>query len=167
VFTFNPRSLRFFTMTLLVALLSLTGCQTTPPKGLTPAQIAVLKQQGFELTDDGWAFGLSGKVLFGSDDDSLNKQSTEIVERIGKALLGVGIERVRVDGHTDASGKEAYNEQLSVRRAKSVARVLNTVGMKPENIQLRGLGSSVPVATNSTSSGRTENRRVAIVVSSD
>jgi outer membrane protein OmpA-like peptidoglycan-associated protein len=39
--------------------------------------------------------------------------------------------------------------------------------MPPENIQLRGLGSSVPVASNNTSSGRTENRRVAIVVSSD
>ena len=167
MFTFNPRSVRFFTMTLLVALLSLTGCQTTPPKGLTPAQIAVLKQQGFELTDDGWAFGLSGKVLFGSDDDSLNKQSTEIVERIGKALLGVGIERVRVDGHTDASGKEAYNEQLSMRRAKSVAKVLTAIGMPEQNIQLRGLGASQPVATNDTAAGRTENRRVSIVVSAD
>ncbi|MGE8153058.1 OmpA family protein [Pseudomonas vancouverensis] len=150
-----------------MAVLSLAGCQTTPATGLTPAQIAVLKQQGFELTEEGWAFGLSGKVLFGSDDDSLNKQSSDIVERIGKALLGVGIERVRVDGHTDASGKEAYNEQLSMRRAKSVANVLYVVGMKPENVQLRGLGSSVPVASNSTSSGRTENRRVAIVVSAD
>ncbi|MNP83346.1 putative lipoprotein YiaD precursor [compost metagenome] len=74
---------------------------------------------------------------------------------------------MRVDGHTDASGKEAYNEQLSLRRAKSVAKVLNTVGMKQENIQLRGLGSSEPVATNTTATGRTENRRVAIVVSAD
>lgn len=136
-------------------------------KGLTPAQIAVLKQQGFEPTDEGWAFGLSGKVLFGSDIESLNAQSTEIVERIGKALVGVGIERVRVDGHTDASGKEAYNQQLSLRRAKSVAKVLTTVGMKEENIQLRGLGSSEPVASNNTSAGRTENRRVSIVVSAD
>ena len=79
----------------------------------------------------------------------------------------MGIDRVRVDGHTDASGKEAYNEQLSLRRAKSVAKVLNTVGMKQENIQLRGLGSSEPVATNTTATGRTENRRVAIVVSAD
>ncbi|MFV0934119.1 OmpA family protein [Pseudomonas jessenii] len=150
-----------------MALLLLTGCQTAPQKGLTPAQITVLKQQGFELTDEGWAFGLSGKVLFGSDDDSLNRQSTEIVERIGKALLGVGIERVRVDGHTDASGKEAYNEQLSVRRARSVGKGLAAVGMKEEDIQLRGLGSSVPVATNNTSSGRTENRRVSIVVIAD
>ena len=154
-------------ITLFVALLALSGCQTPPPKGLSPAQVAVLKQQGFELTDDGWAFGLSGKVLFGSDVESLNAPSTEIVERIGKALLGVGIDRVRVDGHTDASGKESYNQQLSLRRAKSVATVLTRVGMKEQNIQLRGLGSSQPVAANDTAAGRTENRRVSIVVSTD
>ncbi|WP_236530153.1 OmpA family protein [Pseudomonas syringae] len=158
---------RFMFIPLLVALLGLGGCQTAPPKGLTPAQIAVLKQQGFELTDEGWAFGLSGKVLFGSDVETLNQPSTEIVERIGKALIGVGIERVRVDGHTDASGKEMYNQQLSLRRAKSVATVLKTVGMKEENIQLRGLGSSEPVAPNTTAAGRTENRRVSIVVIAD
>jgi len=150
-----------------MGLLALTGCQTAPQKGLTPAQIAVLKQQGFELTDEGWAFGLSGKVLFGSDVESLNAQSTEIVQRIGKALLGVGIERVRVDGHTDASGKEAYNQQLSLRRAKSVGNVLATVGMKQENIKLQGLGSREPVASNDTAAGRTENRRVSIVVIAD
>ena len=158
---------RLFSAVLLMALLALTGCQTAPQKGLTPAQVAVLKQQGFELTDEGWEFGVSGKVLFGSDVESLNSQSTEIVERIGKALLGVGIERVRVDGHTDASGKEAYNQQLSLRRAKSVANVLLTVGMKQENIQLQGLGSKEPVASNDTVAGRTENRRVSIVVSAD
>ena len=167
MFSITQRSPRFFAITLFMAVLALTGCQTAPQKGLTPAQIPVLKQQGFELTDEGWAFGLSGKVLFGSDDDSLNAASTGIVQQIGKALLGVGIERVRVDGHTDASGKESYNEQLSLRRAKSVGNVLTTVGMKEENIQLRGLGSSQPVTSNDTASGRTENRRVSIVVSAD
>ncbi len=161
---FSPRMLF---ITLFMALLALSGCQTAPPKGLTPAQVTVLKQQGFELTDDGWAFGLSGKVLFGSDVESLNAPSTEIVERIGKALLGVGIDRVRVDGHTDTSGQESYNQQLSLRRAKSVATVLTRVGMQEENIQLRGLGSSRPVAANDTAAGRTENRRVSIVVSTD
>ena len=157
---------RVLFISLLVAFLALSGCQT-PPKGLTPAQVAVLKQQGFELTDEGWAFGLSGKVLFGSDVEALNQPSTDIVQRIGKALLGVGIERVRVDGHTDASGKETYNQQLSLRRAKSVATVLQGVGMKEENIQLRGLGSAEPVASNATAAGRTENRRVSIVVIAD
>ncbi|KKA08284.1 membrane protein [Pseudomonas ogarae] len=159
--------LRWFAAFLLLAVLALSGCQTAPQKGLTPAQIAVLKQQGFELTDDGWAFGLSGKVLFGSDVENLNPASTEIVERIGKALLGAGIERVRVDGHTDASGSQAYNEQLSMRRAASVSKVLTSIGIREENVQLRGLGSSKPVASNDTASGRTENRRVAIVVIAD
>lgn len=167
MFSQTQRSLRFFALTLFMAILALAGCQSAPQKGLTPAQIAVLKQQGFELTDDGWAFGLSGKVLFGSDVKTLNTQSTEIVSRIGKALLGVGIDHVRVDGHTDASGKEAYNQQLSLQRAQSVRDVLASVGMREENIQLRGLGSSVPVASNKTADGRTENRRVAIVVSTD
>ncbi len=106
-------------------------------------------------------------MLFGSDVETLNPPSTEIVQRIGKALLGVGIQRVRIDGHADASGKEAYNQQLSMRRAKSVATVLTGVGMKEENVQLRGLGSSYPVASNDTVEGRTENRRVSIVVIAD
>ncbi|MBS7557666.1 MULTISPECIES: OmpA family protein [Pseudomonas] len=163
----TQRTVRLFSTLVLMALLALTGCQSVPPKGLTPQQIAVLKQEGFELTDEGWAFGLSGKVLFGSDVETLNQASTEIVQRIGKALLSVDIQKVRVDGHTDASGKEAYNVQLSVRRAKSVVKVLTQVGMREENIQLRGLGSSEPVASNSTAAGRTENRRVSIVVIAD
>ena len=163
----TQRYFQFFGLVMMLTTLALTGCQTAPQKGLTPAQIAVLKQQGFELTDEGWAFGLSGKVLFGSDLEVLNAQSQEIVERIGTALLAVDIQRVRVDGHTDASGQEAYNEQLSVRRANSVVKALTKVGMRPENIQVRGLGSREPVATNKTRAGRTENRRVAIVVIAD
>ena len=160
------QALRFPLWVLLLAVLRLTGCQSAPPKGLTAEQIAVLKREGFTPTDEGWAYDLSGKVLFGSDLDSLNSQSQAIVERIGKALLGVGIQGVRVDGHADSSGKVAYNQQLSERRAQSVARALVGVGMPAQNIQSRGLGSSQPVANNRTSAGRTENRRVSIVVAS-
>ena len=158
--------LRFPLWALLLALLALTGCQSTPPKGLTAEQIAVLKREGFAPTDEGWAFDLSGKVLFGSDLDGLNGQSQAIVERIGKALLGVGIQGVRVDGHADASGRAAYNQQLSERRAQSVASTLIGIGMPAQNIQTRGLGSTQPVADNRISAGRTENRRVSIVVAS-
>ncbi|WP_337159531.1 OmpA family protein [Pseudomonas putida] len=159
-------ALRFPALVLaLLTLLALGGCQSVP-KGLSEEQIAVLKREGFTPIDEGWAFDLSGKVLFGSDLDSLNSQSRAIVERIGKALLSVDIQRVRVDGHADASGKEAYNQQLSERRAQSVARALIGIGMQPQNIRTVGLGSSQPVADNRTASGRTENRRVSIVVAS-
>ncbi len=160
------QALRFPLWALLLAMLALTGCQSAPQKGLTPEQIAVLKREGFTPTDEGWAYDLSGKVLFGSDLDSLNGQSQAIVERIGKALLGVGIQGVRVDGHADSSGKAAYNQQLSERRAQSVTKALVGIGMQAQNIQSRGLGSSQPVADNRTSAGRTENRRVSIVVAS-
>ncbi|WP_341796798.1 MULTISPECIES: OmpA family protein [unclassified Pseudomonas] len=159
-------ALRFPLWALLLAVLALTGCQSPPQKGLTPEQIAVLKREGFTPTDEGWAYDLSGKVLFGSDLDGLNGQSQAIVERIGKALLGVGIQGVRVDGHADSSGKAAYNQQLSERRAQSVTKALVGVGMQAQNIQSRGLGSTQPVADNRTSAGRTENRRVSIVVAS-
>ncbi|MHC2145828.1 outer membrane protein OmpA-like peptidoglycan-associated protein [Pseudomonas sp. 210_17 TE3656] len=165
--THLSRYLRFHFAWLALMLLALSGCQSVPPKGLTAEQIALLKQEGFRLTDEGWEFGLSGKVLFGSDLDSLNTESRSIVERIGKSLLSVDIQRVRVDGHTDSSGRVAYNEQLSLRRAKSVANVLTAVGMRPENVETRGLGSREPVASNDTRAGRMENRRVAIVVASD
>jgi len=158
--------LRFSFFVMLLSSFALAGCQSTPPKGLTAEQIAVLKREGFAPTDEGWAFDLSGKVLFGSDLDSLNGASQAIVERIGKALMGVGIQGVRVDGHADASGKAAYNQQLSERRAQSVAKALIDVGMPAQNIRTRGLGSSQPVADNRTSAGRTENRRVSIVVAS-
>lgn len=163
----SQRYLQFFSVALLMVTVALSGCQTAPQHGLTAAQIAVLKAQGFKLTDEGWAFGLSGKVLFGSDLDSLNAQSEEIVERVGRALLAVDIQRVRVDGHTDSSGQNAYNEQLSLRRANSVVKALSEAGMRPENIQVRGLGSREPVASNATRAGRTENRRVSIIVIAD
>ena len=159
--------LRFHVICLVLALFALGGCQSVPPKGLTAEQIALLKQEGFQLTDEGWEFGLSSKVLFGSDVDTLNAQSRTIVERIGKSLLSVNIQSVRVDGHTDASGRAAYNEQLSTRRAQSVAKVLIAIGMRAENVETRGLGSSEPVASNDTRAGRLENRRVSIVVASD
>ena len=166
--TVTRRYQQLFGVVWLMAVLVLTGCQTAAPqKGLSAAQIAVLKEQGFQLTDEGWAFDLSGKVLFGSDLDALNPQSQQVVERIGTALLAADIPRVRVDGHTDSSGQESYNQQLSVRRANSVVKALTQVGMQSENIQTRGLGSSAPVASNKTRAGRTENRRVSIIVIAD
>lgn len=156
---------RYFFLIAVLVMLSLTGCQMMP-HGLSAEQIAVLKREGFAQTDDGWAFDLSGKVLFGSDLDNLNSQSLAIVDRIGKALLSVDIQSVRVDGHADASGTPAYNQDLSERRARSVGNALIAIGLKPQNVQIRGLGSSQPVGDNQTSVGRTENRRVSLVVPS-
>src|SRR6185369_6609540 len=111
-------------------------------------------QQGFVLGDDGWELGISSKVLFDNDVDTLNTASAPRIERIGRALLGAGIDKLRLEGHTDSYGDAIYNQELSVRRANSVARVLIGIGMSPENVAVRGLGMTRPVADNSTAAGR-------------
>ncbi|MGO4305354.1 OmpA family protein [Cupriavidus sp. RAF12] len=155
----------------LALALALGGCQSAPqqppPGKLTPAQIAVLKDEGFALTDNGWELGLSHKVLFGFDEDLITPERRGAVVRVGLALNAAGIERLRVDGHTDAAGTVAYNQQLSVRRAEAVARLLSACGFPREHIEVRGLGKSRPVSDNRTAAGRAENRRVAIIVTVD
>ncbi len=146
-----------------ITLLTLAGCQSKP-QGLTAERIALLQAQGFKLTDNGWEFGFSDKVLFGNNVGKLSPQSTEIVEKMGKALKSVNIVQFRLDGHTDNYGEDSYNDQLSLRRANAVADVLAGVGIPRANIETRGMGKRQPVASNATSSGRAENRRVAIVV---
>lgn len=146
-----------------ITLLTLAGCQSKP-QGLTAEQIALLQAQGFKLTDNGWEFGFSDKVLFGNNVGKLSPQSTEIVEKMGKALKSVNIVQFRLDGHTDNYGQDSYNDQLSLRRANAVADVLAGIGIPRANIETRGMGKRQPVASNATSSGRAENRRVAIVV---
>ncbi|MBB3011868.1 OmpA family protein [Cupriavidus alkaliphilus] len=149
----------------MLACLALAGCQTAPPGGrLSPAQLAVLQQEGFALTGEGWVLGLTDKVLFGFNEDLIEGERAANVQRIGRALSGVGIERLRVDGHTDDAGPAEYNQSLSVRRAEAVAALLADAGFARDNIEVRGLGKARPVADNRTAAGRAENRRVAIIV---
>ncbi|MGV2703486.1 UNVERIFIED_CONTAM: OmpA family protein [Aeromonas salmonicida] len=141
----------------------LAGCQSAP-RGLTAEQIGVLKEQGFRLTDEGWTLDFSNRVLFANDSETLNPDTRVLVEKLGMTLLGVGLNKARIDGHTDSNGPEAYNDQLSLKRAKSVADVLVSVGMQPANLDIRGRGERDPVADNKTAAGRAENRRVGIII---
>lgn len=78
--------------------------------------------------------------------------------------MAVDITHLRVDGHTDAIGKDDYNQQLSYERASTVADTLSTIGIPRANIDVRGRGKLEPVADNRTAKGRAENRRVAMIV---
>lgn len=149
----------------LVMLGLLAGCQTVPPAGLTPTQVAALKSEGFTQTDDGWEFGMSDRVLFESDQFDVKDPARDTVRRIGRTLVSVGLKQVRVYGYTDATGSDTHNEQLSKRRADAVAEVLVSAGMQRTGIETVGAGKRNPVADNSTAAGRAQNRRVAIVIS--
>lgn len=141
----------------------LAACQTVP-QGLTPAQIAVLKEEGFTQTDEGWEFGISDKVLFDTDQAVVKPGSVDNIKRLAGRLLGVGLDRMRLDGHTDNRGSDAHNQQLSLRRAQAVADIVVAAGMPAAHVEVRGQGAAHPVADNGSAAGRAENRRVAVVI---
>ncbi len=69
-----------------------------------------------------------------------------------------------IEGHTDSVGSVAYNQKLSERRAASVVKALNGLGVEKNRIKAVGYGKSKPVASNETAEGRAENRRVQAVM---
>lgn len=149
----------------VLALLPLAACSHR----LTSNQIAVLQQQGFQARQENWELALSDKLLFDSGSDELKLQTRASIERTGVALASVGIRNVRVEGHTDAVGSDAFNQALSERRAEAVAQaLLRTQAMQKAgattSITAEGFGKRRPVATNATAAGRAENRRVAVIV---
>ncbi|MEG0558758.1 MAG: OmpA family protein [Comamonas sp.] len=140
--------------------LMLAACQTPPqPKGLTVQQ-QVLRAQGFEQMDQGWELQMPGKLLFEFDSSEVGAAARVKVTELAQALMKEGIDRLRVEGHTDDRGSDAYNLKLSARRAQVVADVLMEAGMPKQNIEVKGLGSASPLMTGNAA----ENRRVAIVV---
>ncbi|MEM9142249.1 MAG: OmpA family protein [Bacteroidota bacterium] len=72
--------------------------------------------------------------------------------------------RIAIKGHTDNVGSLAYNQRLSGLRAKSVAQYLMDMGIPPDRISWQGLAGQVPIADNSTETGRMQNRRVEFVI---
>lgn len=156
----------FLLLSLLCAALLVAGCASQPPakRGLTPEQIAALKDLGFKQVDDGWELLTDANVLFATGEFKLTAEAERNVSSIGRRLAEVDIPRVRVDGHTDAQGSEAFNQKLSEQRATEVASTLVAAGLPATGVTARGLGKTMPIASNQTEEGRAQNRRVAIIV---
>jgi outer membrane protein OmpA-like peptidoglycan-associated protein len=74
---------------------------------------------------------------------------------------------MQVEGHTDSVGGDDYNQQLSEQRAMSVRDYLTHAGIPVASVTSRGFGKTQPVASNTTGSGRQQNRRVELVISGD
>ncbi len=152
---------------ILLALgLLLSGCQALPEPGLSAKQIAVLQQHGFSPVEAGWELGMSQKVLFGFAEHEVSSDSRSFISKLARALQDVDLHDIRIDGHTDNIGEQAYNKALSLRRAETVAAIFVENGMQKDKVLVRGLGDSMPVADNRTRKGRSQNRRVSIIITS-
>ncbi|PIE55880.1 MAG: hypothetical protein CSA34_06970 [Desulfobulbus propionicus] len=104
-------------------------------------------------------------VNFAFDSDQLTASGKKQVAEIAKALNTPSLQadRFLLEGHTDGVGSEAYNIDLSMRRALTVSHTLqNEYGVKVE-MRTKGYGETRPVATNETEAGRAVNRRVSLV----
>ncbi|MNS75740.1 Peptidoglycan-binding protein ArfA [compost metagenome] len=71
---------------------------------------------------------------------------------------------MRIIGHTDSTGNDGINDPLSLARAESTRNYLTSRGVNGSRIQVQGMGSRQPIATNDTAEGRARNRRVEIFV---
>lgn len=123
----------------------------------------IVDQDGCPLPGEN-LLSLTG-VNFEFDKATLTPEAQDILEEAVTLLKETDeVVEVRVEGHTDSIGTEAYNQDLSQRRAESVVDYLTSRGISGSNLMPVGLGETSPVARNDTEAGRAMNRRVDFVV---
>ena len=106
-------------------------------------------------------------VLFDTGKYTLKPEAREKLAKVSGILLAYPGLKLQVEGYTDNIGGDAYNQTLSEKRAGSVKDYLESQSVKDANITAMGYGKNDPIADNSTSAGRAQNRRVQLVVSGD
>jgi outer membrane protein OmpA-like peptidoglycan-associated protein len=106
-------------------------------------------------------------VLFDTARYTLKPGAREKLAKVSGILLAYPGLKLQVEGYTDNIGGDEYNQKLSERRAGSVKDYLISQNVRDNNISAAGYGKSDPIADNSTSVGRAQNRRVQLVVSGD
>ena len=104
-------------------------------------------------------------ILFDVNQDTLRPEAQIVLAKLAGILLIIPDQDALVEGHTDATGDDRYNLDLSRRRARSVTQFLQLQGLEPRRLQAVGYGIERPVAGNETAAGRKRNRRVEIVIS--
>ncbi|NKC30160.1 OmpA family protein [Falsiroseomonas selenitidurans] len=103
-------------------------------------------------------------VFFDTGEDTLRPESDAALAQAAALLRSQPDLRLRVEGHTDAEGDDAFNRTLSQRRADRVRQALvERHGIAPARLTAAGLGEDRPVADNATPEGRARNRRVELV----
>ncbi len=108
-----------------------------------------------------------GDVLFAFNKAELSAQAAPRLDKLANFLRQFPDRKLIIEGHTDSVGGDAYNQELSERRAQAVQNALVQRGVAPDRITARGYGKTYPVADNASPEGRAMNRRVEIVIADD
>ena len=117
-----------------------------------------------ERIGEGIKITFDSSLLYEVDKAVLNLASQEELAQLAVILNKYPDSNILLEGHTDATGSEQHNQELSLRRAESVSDYLVTQSVKPERLSIQGYGESQPIASNATAEGRQANRRVEVAI---
>ncbi|WP_319372323.1 OmpA family protein [uncultured Ilyobacter sp.] len=107
---------------------------------------------------------MPGNLTFRSGSADINSEFYDVLDSVAKILVEYKNTTIFVSGHTDNTGSLAVNQRLSKDRANSVGRYLSSRGVLSSRISSQGFDYQFPIASNSTASGREQNRRVEIEI---
>jgi len=110
------------------------------------------------------AVTFKGDVTFDTNSAEVRPGLYSEINRVAGVMTQYPETLIRVEGHTDSVGSDAYNMDLSTRRANAVKTLLVQRGVADSRIEVVGYGETMPIATNDTEAGRQKNRRVEIKI---
>lgn len=123
-----------------------------------------LAATGVSVTRNGneIVLNMPGNVTFASESANVSPSFGPVLDSVALVLNEYDKTTVAVSGHTDSSGTQLLNQELSQERAQAVADYLAGRGVMPERMSVQGFADSQPVASNATPEGKAQNRRVEI-----
>jgi outer membrane protein OmpA-like peptidoglycan-associated protein len=125
-----------------------------------------LRSSGVSVTrvGDTIVLNMPSNVTFDTDESDVKPEFYDTLNSVAIVFEEYNQTLIDVVGHTDSDGDDAYNDELSQRRAASVARYLSAQDLDPNRFSVEGRGEAEPIASNKTSSGKAKNRRVEITI---
>ena len=125
---------------------------------------AELQGTGVSVTREGnrIILNMPSNVTFPTDQDAVLPAFYPTLNAVALVMKKYNRTLIDVNGHTDSTGGDQYNLDLSRRRASSVAGYLQAQGVDGRRFAINGFGKSDPIASNATEDGRAQNRRVEI-----
>lgn len=107
---------------------------------------------------------MPNNITFGLNRSEVQSGFYATLNSVAKVLVEFDESVLAVNGHTDSSGADSYNMELSIKRAQSVANYLIQQQISSDRLRVRGYGESMPIATNDSEAGRAKNRRVELLI---